>query len=322
MRVLFIPYSTWSQVVDANSFKVYQEGASAGASVRNVWAGNKVAVYRAFVDGADLADYQAKYENAGINVEGEDDALARIIGLGKVTPAPETPDKKPIVVMYPAREGFNTWLTGKGDDVVTPARGQGTKIKFSFTAGEVPITKSIQLQFMEPIEVHDGRAIFGPTEGVWNSGDDWISLSVVIPVTPYTDRTVEADGNANKVPSGLDFDVFVPASGDGNTQLDMTAVCPVINETGTGYWDLDEFSGAVSPNVSGTGNADLLDLQVSGILLNEVPIGEGHRTFDIDVYKAEYVHQNWIVQIECHKETAGDGWLAGWLFCFREKVTP
>lgn len=231
---------------------------------------------------------------------------------------PETPDEKPIVVMYPAREGFNTFITGRGDDVGGGNRGQGQRIKFNFVTANLPETQSVDLQFMEPVEVHDGRAIFGPS-GAWDGGDDWLSIKVVIPATTYTDRTTEMDGNANKVPSGLGFDIFVPAAGDGNAEL-VTAV-PVLNDSGTGFWNLDENSGAVTPNAEQKGNADLLDLEVGGTLIHEVPIGEGHGTFDIDAYKSEYIHPTWIVRVEAHKEANGDGWLAGWLFTFREKVT-
>lgn len=101
MRVLFVPYATWSQVVDANGFTVYQTGAAESASLRWAWAGNRDFVFKTTADaGADLTDYQAKYETAGVDVLDEDDALARIVGLGKL-PFAETTDRKKIVSVWP-----------------------------------------------------------------------------------------------------------------------------------------------------------------------------------------------------------------------------
>ena len=250
------------------------------------------------------------------------------MGLFDAREHPITDDNKPIVVMYPAQEGFTTFMTGRGDDVTNGNRGQGTQLHFDWTTGEIGTTKSVTLNFMEVVEVHDGRAIFGPTEAEWNSGDDWISFKAEMPATPYTDRTTEADGNANRVATGLGFNIIVPAADDGDTSIDIgdgtaadlgTAV-PVPNSTNTGYWDADQRTGVITPNATGTGNMDLFDVQIEATMLNELPIGEGHRTFDIDVYKSEWLHPNWNLVLSAHKASAGAGWLRGWCFLFREKT--
>ncbi len=248
---------------------------------------------------------------------------------------PETSDAKPIIVLYPAREGFNSFVTGRCDVITgTKSRGTGQRINFSWAAGEAgpggtDKTKTVNLRFLEPVEVHDGRSIFGPTESVWNSGDDNLSITVTMDPCPHTSRTTELDGNANKVPSGLGFDIFVPAAGDGNAQLDLGdgtsadlgTVIPLADEEKTdGYWNTDFFTGVVTPAPNGDGNTTLMDLAWSSTFVNEVPIGEGHRTFDVDPSKSEWMHPAWKAEIEVTKETAGEGWLSGWLFIYREKT--
>lgn len=320
---LTIPWDTWKAIADeprnANFGRYHVVD---GEDERSAWCGNSIIQYRSHIDVDTLTDWNDNYLGDSTVAANDNDAIARLIGLHPPSP-PLTEDDKPIVVMYPATEGFNTYLTGRGDDIAGGVRGKGTRLKFNWTAAEAGTggtdpEKTIEIQFLEPVEAHDGRALFGATESEWNSGDDWVSFTARMPMTPHT--AAAGDGWVNKVPTGLGFDIFVPAAGDGNANVNLDDAVPVPNKTKTGYWDVDHFSGAITPNVTGTGNCDLFQLEITSTLLNEVPIGEGHRTFDIDVYKSEWFHPNWFLGITAYKGTAGAGWLTAWMFLFRENT--
>lgn len=245
-------------------------------------------------------------------------------------------DGRSIVTPFPARSGFNSYVTGQGDDVVTPSRADGQRVKLSWTAGEAGAagtdkTKELELQFIEPVDFHDGQATWGPTTSVWNSGDDWFVIKVRIPACPSTDRSGTMDGNALKVATGLGYNIFVPANGDGDAELDLGdgtpadlgTVVPVVDEDKTtGYWHTDLFTGVVSPAIDGNGNTDLLDVAPpEPRFVNKAPIAHvGTGVWDVDPAKSEWIHPKWKVVIQAHKETEGAGWFGGWFFIYREKT--
>ena len=104
LRILKIPYSTWEQVVDANNFAVFH--CIEGTNSRSAWAGNIDLVYHTAVSEEEfkygLSDgYDDKYETGATVVSCEDDAIANIVGLGKIY-ASRTSDNKLISSAWPA----------------------------------------------------------------------------------------------------------------------------------------------------------------------------------------------------------------------------
>ena len=223
---------------------------------------------------------------------------------------------KQIVVPFPALEGFKTWFTGAGDQLSPVARGKGPKLRLSFTG---PETKSITIQFTEPVEVHDGQGIVRPAAS-WGL-DDTAEVCIEIPATSASVNGTTT-GNCNLVDTGNGFNIIVPAAGDGGHDVTLADVVPVINRYTTGYWDVDLKTGAVTAAASpGKGNCDLYDTNFSGFVMRSIPIGNEKGVLDIDVYKTEWVHPKWSIKVTVDKQSIGSGEFAAWLLCFREHNT-
>lgn len=79
MRVLYVPYATWKAVAVANVFAVYDKLVV--ADTYKAWAGGLDLVYMTDVEPADAADYTTTFPTR-TSVEGEDEAIANIVGLG------------------------------------------------------------------------------------------------------------------------------------------------------------------------------------------------------------------------------------------------
>lgn len=107
MRILHVPYPTWSGVVGNNNFDVYH--SIEGTSFRNSWAGNRDFIYTTVIDETTFSDfYETDYESIATTVSGQDDAIARIVGLSKV-PNTYSSSGKNIVSMFPT-EGVRTTI--------------------------------------------------------------------------------------------------------------------------------------------------------------------------------------------------------------------
>jgi len=96
MRVLYTTYATWKSVALANSFKVYEQPV--GANILHVWCGTRDVIYRSDVRATDYSDYNTSFPEGPnrIDVPGEDEALALIIGLATVL-KPKSPSGIPII---------------------------------------------------------------------------------------------------------------------------------------------------------------------------------------------------------------------------------
>ena len=231
-------------------------------------------------------------------------------------------DKKPIFTMSPSTQGFVTWICGSGDDPA-PApgqsgRGTGQPFFIKFEPDEVPSTKVIEFDFIEPIEVHDGQVAW---RDVANWGvDDTFSLGLRIPSSSVAANTSSL-GNCNKVPVGPGMHIIVPAAGDG--AYDLLEGCPVEDKEGQGaYWFNDYDTGAVTASpVPGAGTHNIFDFDITGWLIRNIRMTHPMGVFDIDVYKTEYFHPTWRLRWEVTKNTPGSGSVSGWIFCFRRNVT-
>lgn len=235
---------------------------------------------------------------------------------------PKEADGKAIVVISPATEGMKTWLTGRGDDLgAGPAgRGKGTKLKVAFAGGETyPNTQTVDVQFLEPVEVHDGQFNWTP---VAFDADDYFSVSVVMPGTTAT--STPGTGNANEVALGGGAVLYVPAAGDGSHTIDLadwTKAVPVPAD-GAGYWNVDD-DGAITPSAT-PGEADwhMVNFPSEAFLIAEVGMQNSVGLFDVDVYKTEWIHPAWLVRLAVTKAADGGACVAsGWLLTFRAKVT-
>jgi len=229
--------------------------------------------------------------------------------------APMDPGNKPIVSISPATIGLKTWLTGAGDGVIPALRGLGNQIRVEFDGTEsFPDTKYTDFTFDQPVEVHDGQLVWGP-EAAWGSQDRF-SLSVVIPANAPT--STPGTGNLNEVPLGGGAMTYVPAAGDGSHTLSLDSAVPVPASTlGTGYWNVDQVTGVITPNAAGTGDYMLYNFEVNPQFITNIGMGHRMGVFDVDVYRCDWVHQSWNMRLSVTKTTTGAGDCSGWILIFR-----
>lgn len=237
-------------------------------------------------------------------------------------------DGKPVFVQAPNTTGFMTWFTGRGDDLApTPpasGRGDGAQIKLEWDNVEARGSKSVDFQFSEVVELHDGEVFYGDGGliGGWTT-DDELSFSAVIPATVATVNGTN-EGNCNLVDAG-GYNIIVPAVGDGTHDIVLADAVPVpAGYDGGGYWDANYRTGDVTPAVK-PGDSEtlwhLLDIPVESFFLKRLPLGNPLGAFEIDAYKAEWIPPSWKLRLSVTKNSTGAGQLAGWLMLFREKST-
>jgi hypothetical protein len=231
---------------------------------------------------------------------------------------PHDLDGKPVFVMSPSTRGWRTWLCGAGDQLTpTVKRGKGEIALMTFTVGNgEEITK--ELQFAEPIEVHDGQGTWRPVAD-WDLGDV-LEVSVTSPATSVI-ANGGGTGNCNLVDLG-GYNAVVPAAGDGAYDLDVPVPLLVDDEQEPdGYWDVDKVTGVVTAALPGEGNCSLLDIPIEGFMMREIQIGHEHGVMDIDVYKVEWIHQTQKLKVRVVKNSAGAGKFAFWALAFRKVIT-
>jgi hypothetical protein len=233
----------------------------------------------------------------------------------------EVTDRKPVVVISPATEGWLTFITSCGDNPSpTPpdtGRGTGDQILIE-TLATNPDNHlySKEVELIEPIELHDGQVTWNPVE---NFGpEDRFSLMAAIPATP-----VSAGGaqNCNLVDVG-GFNLIVPATpGTGTHEVNAADVAPVPTNDNNGYWAVEYNTGAVSVSPTpGQDRYQAYDAALRIYFIKNVTMSHPLGVFDIDVYKTEYFHQKWKVRFEVFKKSTADGMVTGWIFMFRRVV--
>jgi hypothetical protein len=221
-------------------------------------------------------------------------------------------DKKPIVVVSPATQGLFTFLTGRAD--IPGGPGLGTPLRLDFTG---PESKVLEFSFSEPIEINDGQIWWRPSAS-WGP-DDEFSVGMRMPATVAT--PTPGTGNVNVVALGPGAELYVPAAGDGSHTVDLANAVPVRAPAHNGFWSVDDWTGAITPSASpGQASWNLLSFDVIGYLVRSISCGHPLGVWDIDVYKTEWIHQNWKLRFEVNKASAGAGTIGGWMLTFRETV--
>lgn len=125
---------------------------------------------------------------------------------------PKESDGKQIVVISPATEGFKTWLTSRGDDVNLGAagRGKGVRLAIEFDGTDpLPVTKTIESAWLDPMEVHDGQ--FNWTPAAFDHTDEF-SVSVVMPGNVATPSPGVGNVNAIALGGGAELYILRPAT--------------------------------------------------------------------------------------------------------------
>lgn len=256
----------------------------------------------------------------------------------------DTQDNKPVFVMSPATEGWNTWLMGGADNLTPtpPDTGRGTGVPFciEFTAAEVtaaqpdPAIKVVDFDFLEELEIHDGQVNWSNPQVEWTH-EDAFSLGVLIPANPVTPNG-GGTGNCHVVNSNGDpwlsggqpdaaagFYIIVPAPGNGTYDVDLAIARPIPTpiDARNGYFDCEYDGGAVTVSASpGAAECHLFTVDVVSWLCRNISMLASTGIWDIDVYKTEWFHRRWKLRWEVKKKTVSDGVTTGWILAFRRST--
>jgi hypothetical protein len=229
---------------------------------------------------------------------------------------PREADKRPIFVNSPIPEGNMPWYCGAGDDAVL-GRGLGSEWNLEFTgAGE----QSIESGFLEPVWLHDGQLFYSPVEQ-WSHSDRF-DFGVVMPATVATPNG-GGTGNCNLVPTGMGFNVIVPAAGDGSHDIDLDQAVPVsAGLDKNGYWDVDVRTGAVSPAANlGAADYQLYDIEIQAYFMRNMPMGNPLGVFDVEAYRSEWISDRWKFRMTVRRVSTTAAKCCAWVFVFRENTT-
>lgn len=260
----------------------------------------------------DLADFEASYKGSANQT---------------IDPKPAMePDRRMVVVNFPADEGSYMWLCGAGDDIENQVRGGGTRVvmEFADVTRTEPEVQTIDIQFMEWIQLHDGQlTVTVPSQ--WSIYDSW-NWGIHMGATSVVPNATN-EGNCNVVneqgqPGQPDSYIIVPAAGDGAFDVDLAVATPV-PAGGSGYWRYD-YSTDVLEISDYPGQADyhLLVVDVEAYFMRNVTVPcHPAGNFDFDAYKAERIYPRWKLRLSVAKSSNGPGRLSGWVVVFREQNT-
>jgi len=331
MNVESVGYAVWkAQLASVESMvHCYLEDANSG--VAQLWSGNKSIVYGSeatadeFGTSSEYEDWVASHKEDGTAVASRGEAIALIYGAGppvfngQGTPlihidAPSCVDKKPVMVNSPATEGTFTWFTGRGDDVDNNTRGGGGQLALDFDG---PGEKTVDLQFLEPFELHDAHASWDPSK--WHHEDEW-SVSVVMPATTVLTEAPEGKSlNCILYPIGSGMNAIIPTTTGATHYVDPTTAVPIPAGI-PGGWDCDQYwSEVLTPDASG--GWSLFDFPLQMFFCRNLNCADPRGIWEMDAYKAEWVSSRWLFRLEVTRVSAGAGVLSGWIMLFRPGAT-
>ena len=241
---------------------------------------------------------------------------------------PVEDDGKPVYVMSPSTEGLMTWLTTRGDNLTpTPpssGRGEGTKLLLTWDASDgEEATKEVVLDWMEPIELHDGHMNFDPMK--WNFADEW-SFMVRLPAnTPVVNGAGAGNCNLVEIPgTGGTMHIIVPAAGDGGHDIDLDVAIPApCGKDEDGYWGItDKWNEVIAPNMGPVkGSWNLYDFQIDMYFMKNLDCGDPRGVWDLDAYKSEWISSRWKLVFKCTRATEGAAQIGGHIMLFRPGAT-
>lgn len=219
-------------------------------------------------------------------------------------------DGKEIIATTPGTVGWKTWFTGEAD--AAGQRGGGVTIVVDFDAG--PDTKEIKFNFSEPVELHDGEPQWEPVDA-WGLSDNF-TLSVEIKANAPS--STPGTGNVNEYDLGGGKILYTVADGDGSHTLALATAHPTPSENSTGQFDCDAKTGVITASAApGTAKFNLFSFATTFYFIKALPLGGNTGVTQLDVYRAEWIHQRWEFTLSCTKSTAGNGKLGAWLLLFR-----
>jgi hypothetical protein len=218
--------------------------------------------------------------------------------------APEAFDGKQLITTNAFPEFCVETIVGCGDDA---AQGIGAGAEFELqrsSEGE----ETLEFYFIDTVWMAAGSAIFKDA-----AIGDWCSFLLFAPATAVS--STPGAGDCNLVPTGLGFNIVVPAAGDGSHTLQTPVLVP--NAGKTGYWDWDQSTtghGTITPNVYGKGAFDMFDVELPlAKFANKVPIlGTGSVHLGIHNVRSKALYPYWKCRVTLHNHDGAHTVLFAW----------
>lgn len=256
------------------------------------------------------------------------DAEGAVVNLPTTSPSGGASKATPLFNPNILPAGYMLWTTGAFDDLATGKRGRGAELIVEATG---PDTLAVlDGQFFEHIYIHSGEM-----SALAPALRDWGGMLVYAPASAPTEAP-GGDGNANKVATGLGFNVIIPAPlGDGAWNVDgatlqvgeiNAGLVPVPNASGAGYWDWDpDASPSITPvenPATPDGSYDLFDAALPLVMQgNKVHTAHQSKPCCPDVLKAKKVLPHWVIRFLFHRHEAGEAGASFMLRCSRKTTT-
>jgi hypothetical protein len=173
-------------------------------------------------------------------------------------PQPQAADGKPFTLpnIFPGEVLLN--FTGYADSDVARFGGDPLSLQ-QVGAG----TATQDVLFKDGVFLAGGHVEWDG--GAWGAN---VYMELVAPPSTTKAPAVANQGNCNKVPTGLGFNIIVPAAGNGVYDLDVGVPVPANNDetmVQTGYWSHSEpwiGYGALTPGVPGSAKYNLFDVEL------------------------------------------------------------
>lgn len=250
------------------------------------------------------------------------DGYSRIIIDG-----PREDDKRPVIVISPGTEGTFTFITGRADDPNaegSSGRGEGNQFYLNFDSG--PDTKQVVGQFVQPVELYNGRVGWKPIDN-WDFIDEW-SLFIRVPATETTPNGSN-EGNCNLYNLGGTSNLIIPApAGNGTHDITYTEAVPVPDgydpdkEGSQGFWNVSKYwdetlTPVADPNTP-NGLFNLYDFQIDFYFVKNEHCGFPSGEWTFQGSKAEWISTKWQLIFKVTRNTTGNGKIGGEILVYRE----
>jgi hypothetical protein len=223
-------------------------------------------------------------------------------------------DGKAVVFSSPASPAWSSWITSAGDLLGPPiVRGGGPTLQLAWTAIEARGPKTMEIQFAEPVQMHDGGANFDPTQ--WGPEDE-ISFTMVLQATAVAVNG-GGTGNCNKVALGGGMNLIVPAPGTGAFDVVLANAVPVPSKDATGYWSSDYETGVIAAGSPGAALFNLFDFEIKLGSVVRTHFHNSQGEFGLPAYGVAWIHPNWTLKATTNKQSPGAGTITGWIRVFR-----
>lgn len=232
------------------------------------------------------------------------------VGHLDAVPAPVADDGKPFVLpnIFPGEVLLN--FTGCSD---SPTERFGGDL---FAAQKVGTgTTETTLDFLDGVFLAGGHIDW--VGGGWGST---VYFELVAPASTVKAPASPGTGNCNLAPTGLGFNIIVPAAGNGQYDLDAVVPIPAFHdETNTmqGYWTYSEpwiGKGTITPGTPGASKYNLFDIPLELAHFAKIHLGhaEGSRDLIAPAIKPKWILPEWKMKVIISNADANKTLMVSW----------